>query len=359
LSESSAPSLNYKAHAGDSPESLVDELESVYHIKIKGKLRILLLNIAALNLEKKYPVMREVMIMGVSYEAHKKMYARAKQKGLIVTHPKKKGRSDRYVLSTIQDIDIDDKPKRKLKPSQEIMNVNEILLGSAFCIDAVKQMLNRTSIEFHHITITTSLQVPDDYRYFKWDIPSKKNKAKVMDFPLSRLRGCKITLYPNGRIIVVIYSSKYPFNLFSYEGLIEFNTVCGQIYEHIVKFLRVKMLLTSEPLDWEVTQIDGAYDIKVVDLQRALDRLNNQKISLDKGGYISFRFPKPHIKIRYLHQLFQIYTKRLPYKGECLRLENRLSFDKSYPRLRDIVYNYSVKADSHNRNNPSSPAQAN
>lgn len=326
-----------------SPREIVDDLEITWNIKTKGNLRKILEKIAEWNLKKKYPKIKDILVKGVSYETKKKIFTRAKERNLIVIHPKKFGHSNRYALSNMQDFEVNTKWERKIKPAQEIMNVDEIFLGSTFCIDAVREMLLHTSIEFHHIMITTTLQSRDDYKYFNWDIPSQKNKAKVNDFPLSRYRGCKVTLYPNGRIIVVIYSSKYPFNLFSYEGLVEFNTVCGQIYENIVKYLRIKVLFTGEPLDWSVVQIDGAYDIKVVDLQRALDRLNSRKIKVENGGYISFRFPKVGLQIKYLHQLFQIYTKRLPYKGECVRIENRLSFKRPYPILRDIIYNYSDK----------------
>ncbi len=332
---------NSSSNNETSPKELVDDLEITWNTKIKGKLRKVLEKIAERNLKKKCPIIKDIFVKGVSYDTKKKIFTRAKKRNLIVIHPKKFSHSNRYALSNMQDFEVHTKPEKKIKHAQEIMNVNEILLGSTFCMDAVREMLHRTSIEFHHIVITTTLQCKDDYEYFNWYIPSQKNKAKVRDFPLSRYRGCKVTLYPNGRTIVVIYSSKYPFNLFSYEGLVEFNVACGQIYEHIVKYLRLNVLFTSEPLDWSVMQIDGAYDIKVVDLQRALDRLINRKIKVENGGYISFRFPSGYLRIKYLHQLFQIYTKRLPYKGECLRIENRLSFKQPHPTVRDIVYNYS------------------
>lgn len=322
-----------------SPREIVDDLEITWNTKTKGNLRKILEKIAEWNLKKKYPIMKDILVKGVSYETKKKIFTRAKERNLIVIHPKKSGHSNRYALSNLQDFEVNTKSEKKIRPTQEIINVNDILLGSSFCISAVREMLNHTSIEFHHIVIITSLESKGDYEYFDWHVPSQKNKAKVSDFLLSRYRKCILTLYPNGRIIVTIHSSNHPFNLFSYEGLIEFNVVCGQIYEYIVKYLRVKVLFSSEPLDWSVMQIDGAYDIPVRDLQRAL----HHKIKVENGGYISFRFSRVNLKIKYLHNLFQIYTKRLPYKGESLRIENRLSFRQPYPIFRDIIYNYSNK----------------
>ncbi len=327
---------SFESDKDHNPKALVDELESIKKLKIRGNMRRVLEKIGEFNLKKKHPTIKDVGILGLSYENKKKIIARAKERGLVVIHPQKDGNSFKYALSNMQDFEIKDKLHGKIKPAEEAINVNEILKVSSFYIQAVDEMLNHTTIEFHHIVISTDLNFKDEYQYFDWKIPSRKNKAKVCHFRLAGHRKFNLTLYPNGRMMLIIESSKHPFNLFSYEGLMDFNITCGQILQTLAKDTHITPLLSPEPAEWKVMQIDGAYDIPVWDLQKSIV----EKIPVEKGGGISFRFPGGYLKVKHLNQLYQIYTKRLPYKGNCLRLENRLAFKHPYPTLGDIKFGY-------------------
>ena len=49
------------------------------------------------------------------------------------------------------------------------------------------------------------------------------------------------------------------------------------------------------------------------------------------------------VKVKHLNQLYQIYNKILPYKGHCLRIENRLSFKSPQPNVTMLLDNFSNK----------------
>ena len=330
-------SLDDESHSTEEARALVDELETISGKKITGNIRLVLEKIGEFNLARKYPTIKDIVILGLRYENKKKLIMRAKGRDLVVTHPRRKGHAIRYALSNMQDFETEDEVPYDVKPSVGAINVNEILKVATFYMDAVGEMLDHKFIEFHHIVIATELNYKDDYQYFEWSIPSQKNKAKVSNYTLTRYRGVLLSLYPNGRMIMTIRSSRHPFNLFTHDGLMDFYITCGQILEHFCRNIGGEKSLSADPMEWKVMQIDGAYDIPIKDLEIAVA----EKIPVKKGGGISFKFPGGYLKVKHLNQLYQIYQKRLPYKGKCLRIENRLSFKQPYPSFKDIEYNYS------------------
>ena len=82
---------------------------------------------------------------------------------------------------------------------------------------------------------------------FNWPIPSQKNKTKTHELRLSRHRTCVISVSLNGGITMIIKCSKHPFALFSFEGLLDFNTACGQILDKIMEYSS-----NSEPLSSKI-----------------------------------------------------------------------------------------------------------
>ncbi|MDR4492044.1 MAG: hypothetical protein R2685_14275 [Candidatus Nitrosocosmicus sp.] len=319
-------------------KALVDELESIYDKRIRGNMRIVLEAIGKENRKKFYPTLLEISTPGIRFENRKKLLYRAKERDLVVTHPVRKGHAFRYALSNMQDFPNDDIVSSvATKKSNEKIDLNEILTRSLFYIDAMKEMLDHSIIKFHHIVVAAEFDYKDDYDWLDWRIPSTKNKAKVLSRTISRNRGFLLTAYPNGKIMMNIRCSNHPFDLFSHDGLMDFYITSGQIVEQIYDKLGYEDLFSADPREWKVTQIDGAYDIRVKDLERAVV----EKTPVNRGGWISFKFPSGGLKVKYLNELYQIYQKRLPYEGNCIRLERRFGFKKPYPSLGDIKYNYS------------------
>ena len=145
-------------------------------------------------------------------------------------------------------------------------------------------------------------------------MPSKKNKAKICEFRLSRHRSCIVTIYPSSTVTIVIRCSKDPFDLFSKDGIFKLTAICGQILEKIIEQTRNFKPLKTEILNWRIIQIDAAYDIP----------LKQDAMSLNWLGCL---------RIKHLLQIYQIYVKMLPNKGRCLRLERRFSFKTLQPDI--------------------------
>ena len=89
-----------------------------------------------------------------------------------------------------------------------------------------------------------------------------------------------------------------------------------QPVDQIHQILR-ENLSVSEPLihtsesDWLVTQIDIGYDIPY---------LNSNNTKNASARITKFDFP---LQVKHLDRVYQAYNKQLPYKGRCLRLEER------------------------------------
>ena len=56
---------------------------------------------------------------------------------------------------------------------------DNIIKTAALQLSALSETLsNATSIEFHHISLSSSLSDKDDYHLFNWPIPSQKKQDK-------------------------------------------------------------------------------------------------------------------------------------------------------------------------------------
>ena len=143
----------------------------------------------------------------------------------------------------------------------------------------------------------------------------------------------------NGSMAMIIRCSKHPFALFSFEGLLDFNTACGQILDKIMEYSSNSEPLSSKVPGWKVMQIDAALDIPIKNMENYSDaesggKKNKETISFNWLGVV---------KVKHLNQLYQIYNKILPSKGHCLRIENRLSFKSPQPNMAMLLDNFTSR----------------
>jgi hypothetical protein len=295
----------------ENPYHVVNELEGIHGAKIKGIKRNVFEYIAKYNLKGQFPTQKDILkYLKITDENLKRIMRISCNEGLVCTHPKKIGNEYQYVLSNMQDIiKVKDIPKEK-----DMVKEEELLFENSFEIFFQKVLSNKPNPEFHHINLESNLLDNSDYYRLNWFVKSKNNKAKIFEKKISRHRSCKIMIYPNGKVIMMISTSKEPFEWYSREGWISFIAICGEIHQEIKNALGHNKPLNSDIYDWRITQVDIGYDVP---------------LSFSKA---SFSFIMPFnicVKVKILDRVFQVYSKRLPTKGSCLRIEEQCSFSSS------------------------------
>jgi len=302
---------------------VVDELQDLKCIRIKGTLRRVLEYVAKCNLSKEFPISRDIgLFLRLNYDATKALLKRAVDNGLLISLPPQKGHWKRYVLANLQDCVVDEL-QIKCEPKQDLVELSQLLQNTHLQLTALDDRLAKCKLMFHHISLISELNDREDYIRLNWNIVSKNNRGKIFKLRLSRHRTCNVIIYPNGTCLIYIECSKEPFDLFSDPGLYELHSICGEIQREIKFQLSNFSPLRDEVFEWGITQIDGAYDIPIDDINKH-GSLNESK---GQDGRISFNW-LGLVKIRHLNMLFQIYQKRMPTLGPCLRLERRFSFKK-------------------------------
>jgi len=114
--------------------------------------------------------------------------------------------------------------------------------------------------------------------------------------------------YPNGTIMITIKASKKPFRWNSKDDWIGLVAICGSIHQIIRDSTCLsEPLIHSSETDWTVTQIDTSYDIF--------------HSNVDKSDTISLTTFNGYLKVKHLDTAHQMYSKQLPYKERCIRLE--------------------------------------
>jgi hypothetical protein len=321
----------------ENANHVVDELVKLKGIEVKGKRRRILEYIAKCVLRSHYPTSKEIGdSLNIKKVALKKFLYRLRKLDLVVLYPTKEGRYQRYSLYNMQDFDLNFEDEyysgKKINSKNsgndhQFTGIEHILLQMA----AVSQLADTEKILFHHISLSSKFDSKEHYLSLKWK-KYQRNKGKTIEYRISRNRSCIITVYPTNTVTIVIKCSKDPYDLISDDGYTNFVGDCGEIHRMIKDEMGINQVLLDNISDWKVIQIDCALDIKTKDIE---DLLNSQQ----KYRNVTFKSPGT-VRVKDLNQIYQIYTKYLPTKGACLRIEKRLSFNKDQPTLPQVIDHY-------------------
>lgn len=315
----------------------VDELIKLKGIETSKKARTILEYIAKCVLKKNYPTSEEIEnSLGIKYQVLKKNLFRLRKKGLIVLYPIKEGHYNRYSLFNMQDFKLNfekeyHNSKSNTNSHSPIDKPNTVIEKVLLQMTAVDGLSEAEGILFHHISLSTEFDSSDHYRNLKWK-KNERNKGKSAEFRISRHRSSLITAYPTNKITLVIKCSKDPYDILSDDGYINFVSDCGEILGLLKDQLGVTQIFQDNISDWKVMQIDCAIDIREAEIDSLIKTQQENKL-------VSFIWAGA-VRVKDLNQIFQIYLKRLPTKGVCLRLEKRLSFNKNQPNLSDLINHY-------------------
>jgi hypothetical protein len=99
---------------------------------------------------------------------------------------------------------------------------------------------------------------------------------------------------------------------------------CGQISTFLQLVTKNRLNVVPWFGDWYLTGFDYNKDLPTKNLK---DKYNSKVISWSSKGLL---------KVEYLGTIFQIYSKKMPYKGECLRNEGRFT-TKEKVKMKDMV----------------------
>jgi hypothetical protein len=193
----------------------------------------------------------------------------------------------------------------------------------------VSLLKNKSEPKFHHITLKSRLEFPqEDYKRIRistsninWNCPSTRNQGLIHRGKLSPRRTFEIIVYPNGTVMIIIGSSKEPYRWYSRDDWLDLLEACGSIHQIIKDTLEVsEPLIHSSASQWIVTQLDIGYDCKI-------DDSNCNRVNISRLFYGA-------VKVKHLDSVYQIYSKHLPFDGEIIRIEDQRYFNKnSYPNL--------------------------
>jgi hypothetical protein len=314
----------------ENPYHVINELELKLGKKIKGNHRKVLEFIAKENLSWTFSTIRDLEseLKTISFESLKKILSRAVDNGILVIHPEKKGHSNQYVLSNLQDYVVSEK-KLKVDAGADDCNKNQIELFTLFFFRIISEFISQNKMMFHHIVFSSELNDDDDYAYLDWYIPSTKNKARKHEFKLSRLRSCVVNIYPNKSVTIAIKCSKDPFDLLSIEGINKLHADCGKILNEIINSTNNPQPLITDIPDWKIVQIDAAYDIPLHEIEPNLSKISE---IYGRQDYLISVWPKC-LRIKHLNRIYQIYLKILPTHGYSLRIEQRFGFNYLQPTV--------------------------
>lgn len=314
----------------NEPIDIVDDLENHFDIRITGQKREVLESIARANL-KGYGISNKELVArlkkwGLKHEHIRKITRKLESGGILKRLPSRKGHELDYVLVNMldrfKDADVDDDISGDRLQDEQTYNHDSNIINFLYSLIKKKQ-----EPEFHHISLKSRLKYPDmDYNRIKtnrdiqWVDSSDKNRCLLYKRRLSVHRSFSIEVYPNGTVMITIGSSKMPYRWNSREDWISLMSTCGVIHQTLRDALSV-----SEPLihtyegDWFVTQLHIGYDFELG----------------DRAGKLYFtRLFDGAMQVKHLDGVYQLYNKRLPYKGEVIRFENHLNFSSN-----DLSYN--------------------
>lgn len=298
---------------------MLTDLESVIGRKLTKKETQILRYIASRNFYH-IGVTKDMLqiVFRITKDYAEKLLFEYRKKGLIVSSSIRKGRMMEYFLSNMQDyISID-----RVKTSVKTKSPSHYNLDDNILMILMRELSNNKGL-FHNIRLITELDDKKFYELLKtgrnnfWQIQSAKNKVKVAYTRLSRFRATSLQVSPNGTVEIYLNSSRNPYDLYSNLGLSELFVDLGKIENLFQLSIGVSLPLKNF-FEWYVIRFDYNYDIEGLDLRY-----------LSQGSGI--------LQIGHLTQLFQFYTKQLPYKGLIMRMERAFSLLKPYKTLREFL----------------------
>lgn len=301
-------------------EEIIVDLEYKTKIKLTGKKKRLLMNIAVDNYHRKGITKKTVQsVLNVSPDYSEKLIYELRTSGLLVASNQRKGRMMTYFLSNMQDyIPVYESDNKNISTKTNGSSCLERELMSILF-----KYLTINKGVFHNFRLQTKLDDKNDYDLLKvsdtngWTVKSDRNKTKVRHIGLTRFRQVQLQVSPNGTVEIYITCSKTPYDLYHEIGLSEFFADLGKI-ELILK-CAFGFSFPVEPFyQWRIVRVDYNYDIEDIDV-RYLSSANTI------------------LQVRHITSLFQFYTKQLPDKGLVLRIEKNLSISKPYQTIKDFT----------------------
>lgn len=295
--------------------------------RVRGKIRTIGEYVAEQNLIKKYPTTKEIRTqLGIRKEYCKKLLAKARSIGMLQVHDKRSGHQFRYIVSNIKHFIIENKSD-SITDNAETELVHE---DTMLQLNILNNMISRENMSFHHINMKSKLRDNEDYARLNWTIRSQENKGKMFELKISRYRRCRIIVYPNGTVNMILKCTSDPIYLVQIEDVANFFSICGEI----LNVLKAETM-NSEPLitdvaNWMFTQFDASFDIPIERNDPASENKYTNKglLSWKNFGYI---------RIKHIGHFYQLYSKNVLHKGEVLRLEKRFSFSTDKPTIKSLT----------------------
>ena len=292
--------------------------------RINGKLRSIGEFVARQNLIKKSPTNKEIRSkLGIEKEYCKKLLAKARSIGLLQVHDKRSGHQYRYYVSNIKDYVIENNSDSNVDDSAIGLDPEKDPL---FQLTILNDMISHESMSFHHINIKSNLKDNDDYSRLNWTVQSRENKGKVFELRISRYRSCKIIVYPNGTVNMILKCTSDPIYLGRVEDMTNFISICGELLNVLKAETSNSEPLVNDVANWKLTQFDGAFDVPIESNVHASGNKQTEKGLLSWKNFGS-------IRVKYLGQLYQLYSKNVLHKGKVFRLEKRFSFANNKPTI--------------------------
>lgn len=231
-----------------------------------------------------------------------------------------------HIISSTTNKNKKDKDKAVTTTTKENYSDNDSEIIKEYAI--LLQALNiNPKPEFHHLSLKTNLKDKEHYyRLVDWHTSSDANKAMVLENRISFHLTYKVMVYPNGKVIIIIGASMHPFKWGDSDDWISLVASCGPIHQT----LRDRLSL-SEPLfhisesDWIVKQFDLNYDVHMHPFLLS----DSSSSSTDSKEPTTIIWPC--IKVKQLGRVYQVYSKQLPYKGRCRRMEEQIIFQSHSP----------------------------
>ena len=129
---------------------------------------------------------------------------------------------------------------------------------------------------------------------------------------------------------ISIQCTLQPYEFHSVKGLISFFVICGQILNLLRLSAGNRTNVVPPVEDWHIMQFDY-----------------NKDISIDRLPKVINWISKGILKVEYLGTIFQIYSKKMPFDGECLRCEGHFSTKEKKIKMEDMITK--LAADDENR----------
>ena len=307
---------------------VINEWEQMHGKRIMGKLRDVSEYVAKQNLSKKLPTNKDIRVhLRISKEYCKKILTKGRRIGLLAIHQKRSGHQYRYYVTNIQDHTIlqDDATITEASDDDEEINLEKDLLIPLAILD---DLMERENISFHHISLKSTLKDISDYARISWKVGSDSNKGKIFELKISEYRQCEFLVYPKGTVSMIIKCSNDPLYLKTPEDVADFFSICGEIMGVLKAETSNSSPLVDDVAKWKLTQFDAAFDIPMATPKNPNQPKdsNKQKGLLSYSNFGTFR-------LKYLGQLYQMYSKNVLHKGNVLRIERRFSFLGMQPTI--------------------------